>query len=195
MRQPLLLQHTLCNQNWWWQRSLLAGIKRRPIVPITVAACKNKWRSNFMSKGSIINVPATSFGCKKCVAATLASYEPAFTVWPVTVSFLCAEIKHSVLFIWKLIMLQFLCSWRNEGTRALNATDPSAIHTEKSFRNIIKSNRNQIVFTIFWLIWNQTEVRLLFQINRKMVNTIWFRVDLIRFRKNFSVCVEKPCAN
>ena len=34
------------------------------------------------------------------------------------------------------------------------------IHTEKSFRNLIKSNRNQIVFTIFWLIWNQTDVRL-----------------------------------
>ena len=27
-----------------------------------------------------------------------------------------------------------------------------------------------------------------FQINRKMVNKIWFRVDLIRFRKDFSVC-------
>ena len=27
------------------------------------------------------------------------------------------------------------------------------------------------------------------QINRKMVNTIWFQVDLIRFRKYFSVCV------
>ena len=27
-----------------------------------------------------------------------------------------------------------------------------------------------------------------FQINLKMLNTIWFRVDLIRFRNNFSVC-------
>ena len=33
-------------------------------------------------------------------------------------------------------------------------------HTEKSFRNIIKSTRNQIVFTIFRLIWIQTDVRL-----------------------------------
>ena len=32
--------------------------------------------------------------------------------------------------------------------------------TQKSFRNLIKSNRNQIVFTIFRLIWNQTDVRL-----------------------------------
>ena len=31
-------------------------------------------------------------------------------------------------------------------------------------------------------------VRLLFQFNRKMVNTIWFRFDLLRFRKYFSVC-------
>ena len=34
-------------------------------------------------------------------------------------------------------------------------------YTEKSFRNLIKFNRNQIVFTIFRLIWNQTDtVRL-----------------------------------
>ena len=65
------------------------------------------------------------------------------------------------------------------------------LHTEKSFRNLIKSNRNKIVYTIFRLIWNQTDtVRLLFQINRCMVNTIWFQVDLIRFRKNFSVCAS-----
>ena len=61
-------------------------------------------------------------------------------------------------------------------------------HAEKSFRNLIISYRNQIVFTIFRLIWNQTDVRLLFQINQKMVDTIWFRVDLIKFRKYFSVC-------
>ena len=33
-------------------------------------------------------------------------------------------------------------------------------HTGKSFRNLIKSNRNQILYTIFQLIWNQTDVRL-----------------------------------
>ena len=33
-------------------------------------------------------------------------------------------------------------------------------HTEKSFRNCIKSNWNQIGFTIIRLIWNQTDVRL-----------------------------------
>ena len=34
------------------------------------------------------------------------------------------------------------------------------VHTEKSFRNRIKSNRNHIVFSIFRLIWNQMDVRL-----------------------------------
>ena len=35
------------------------------------------------------------------------------------------------------------------------------VHTEKSFRNLIKSNQIQIVFTIVRLIWrNQTDVRL-----------------------------------
>ena len=43
---------------------------------------------------------------------------------------------------------------------------------------LLKSNRNQIIFTIFRLICT---VRLLFQIIRKMVNTIWFRFDLMRF--------------
>ena len=38
---------------------------------------------------------------------------------------------------------------------------------------------NQIVFTSFRWIW--------IQINRKMVNTIWFQVGLIRLLKNFSV--------
>ena len=31
---------------------------------------------------------------------------------------------------------------------------PHELNTEKYFRNLIKSNRNQIVFTIFRLIWN-----------------------------------------
>ena len=57
------------------------------------------------------------------------------------------------------------------------------LHTEESFGNLFKSNRNQIIFTIFQLIWNQTDtVRLLFQINWKMVNTILFRFVTKRFR-------------
>ena len=34
----------------------------------------------------------------------------------------------------------------------------------------------------------QTGVRFLFQINRKMINTIGFEFDLLRFRKDFSMC-------
>ena len=33
-------------------------------------------------------------------------------------------------------------------------------HTEKSFRNLVKWNRNQIVFTMHRLLWNQTGFRL-----------------------------------
>ena len=55
---------------------------------------------------------------------------------------------------------------------------------------------------LFQILLNQTDIRLYlrctdrfgsnrtsawFQIIRKMVNTIWFRFDLIRFRKDFSV--------
>ena len=48
-----------------------------------------------------------------------------------------------------------------------------ALNTEKSFRNIIKSNRNQIVFTMHRLIWNSKRtLSVWFQIIRKMVNTI-----------------------
>ena len=40
------------------------------------------------------------------------------------------------------------------------ASDLVSTHTEKYFRNLIKSTWNQIVFTIFRLIWIQTDVRL-----------------------------------
>ena len=37
---------------------------------------------------------------------------------------------------------------------------PNYIRTGNFFPNLVKSNRNQIVFTTFRLIWNQTDVRL-----------------------------------
>ena len=37
--------------------------------------------------------------------------------------------------------------------------DIEELHTDKYFLNFIKSNRNQIIFTIFRLIGNQTDVR------------------------------------
>jgi len=65
-------------------------------------------------------------------------------------------------------------------------------NTEKSFRNLINSNRNQIVFSIFndWFgIANGHCPFVVPNQSRKMVNTIWFRFDSIRFRKDFSVCI------
>ena len=65
------------------------------------------------------------------------------------------------------------------------------LHTDKSFRNFIKSIRNQIVSTIFELIRNSKQtLPAWIRINRKMVNTIWFQFDLIIFWRYFSVCTE-----
>ena len=63
------------------------------------------------------------------------------------------------------------------------------LHTKKSFRNLIKSNWNQIVVTIFRLICNQTDVHMVPNQpengNYNLIS-VWF--DSIRFRKKFSVC-------
>ena len=57
-------------------------------------------------------------------------------------------------------------------------------HTEKSFRNLIKWTRIQIVYTIFRLIWNQTDVRLVpnrsDNDNYNLVSN-WFNKILKRF--------------
>ena len=68
------------------------------------------------------------------------------------------------------------------------------VHTEKTFRNIIGSNRIQIEFTIFRLIWNQTNVRLVSNQseNRKYnLISIWFnKISLCIWCCNFC---QKPC--
>ena len=86
------------------------------------------------------------------------------------------------------------------GDMASNQVASKAGTQEKTFRNLVKSDRSQIVFTIFRLICNSkrtpifTIFRLIwnskrtFPINRKMVNTIWFRFQLTRFQKVFSLC-------
>ena len=62
------------------------------------------------------------------------------------------------------------------------------VHTEESFRNLVKWTRNQIVFgTKRMFVW--------FQFNWCMVNTIWLRFDLIRFQKDLSVCTYCFCKN
>ena len=75
-------------------------------------------------------------------------------------------------------------------------------HSEAMLRKLQKCTHRIFFFEI---LLNQTEIKLYlpfsdwfgtkrtsvwFQINRKMVNTIWFRLELMRFRKDFffSVC-------
>ena len=76
----------------------------------------------------------------------------------------------------------------------------TTIHTEKSFHNIIKSTRNQIVLTIFRLIWNQTDVRLVQNHSENgKYNLIsgWFNKTSKRFlcvytRKDLSTIIHRP---
>ena len=49
---------------------------------------------------------------------------------------------------------------------------PGVVHTGKSFWNLITSNWNQIVFTIFLLIWSQTDVCLV--PNQFDSKSVWF---------------------
>ena len=54
------------------------------------------------------------------------------------------------------------------------------LHTEKYFRNLVKSTWNHIVFTIFRLIWNQAQVRLVSnQSVHGKYNLIWDRFNKI----------------
>ena len=69
-----------------------------------------------------------------------------------------------------------LINWRLLVTSGVTHT-----HAKISYQNPIELNRNQIVFTIFRLIWNQTDDHLLFQIKHKMVNITWFQFDIIIF--------------
>ena len=68
---------------------------------------------------------------------------------------------------------------------------PNYMHTEKSFRNLIKSNWNQIVLTIFRLICSQTDVRLvpnqsengkfnLISVAEAVIAAAWFELDPIQ---------------
>ena len=75
----------------------------------------------------------------------------------------------------------------------------------EDFRNIFPQRPGATPYTqrnLFEILLNQTEIRLYlpfsdwfgtkltsvwFQINRNMVNTIWYRFDLIRFGKDISV--------
>ena len=53
-----------------------------------------------------------------------------------------------------------------------------SVHTEKYFLNLVKSTRNQIVFTLFRLIWSQsTRNQIVFTIFRLIWNQTDVRLD------------------
>ena len=76
----------------------------------------------------------------------------------------------------KLIVLEFPCF------------DVTSTHTEKSYRIFIKSNRNQIVFTTFRLIWNQTFLSL---VQNQSKNRKYNQISCLfnKIPATFTVCV------
>ena len=67
------------------------------------------------------------------------------------------------------------------------------LHTEKTFQNLIKSNWNQIVFTIFQYIWDQTVVRFVPNQSENDIynlNSVWLIMILKRF-----ICVYSTMVN
>ena len=89
----------------------------------------------------------------------------------------------------------------------LNHWDSLARLDKRKFRcelqSIAVTLRGYTQRNLFQISLNQTEIKLYslctdwfgskrksvwIQINWKMLNTIWFQVDLIRFRKYFSIC-------
>ena len=125
----------------------------------------------------------------------LVSLAPTFTRWEI---------------FWKLplnTMLQRIFLYALEWREYLYIFYPGSIvertwhyHTLRKVPLNIYTQRN-----IFQILLNQLQIRLYLpfsawfgskrtsvwiQINRKMVYTIWFWVDLIIFRKKFSVCIR-----
>ena len=69
-------------------------------------------------------------------------------------------------------------------------------YTHRIFFEILLNQTEISLFLPFFrLIWNSKQMSVWFQINRKMVNTIWFLFDLTRFRKDFSVCTTNNGPN
>ena len=66
-------------------------------------------------------------------------------------------------------------------------------HIEWLIIEALNSNFKKITNHFPIVLEQQTDsIRLLSQINRKMVNTIWFRFDVIRFRKDFGFPIGPP---
>ena len=61
------------------------------------------------------------------------------------------------------------------------------LHAENFFEILLNQPEIRLYLSFTgWFGSKRTSVWI--QINRKKINTIWFRVDLIRFRKKISVC-------
>ena len=88
------------------------------------------------------------------------------------------------------IMVITIQIWSDSGrSRKYSTLLTLRLHTEKSFRNLIKSNRNQIVFTMHRLILTQKGIRLdpNQSENRKYnLISVWFKTISKRF-----FCVQK----
>ena len=86
------------------------------------------------------------------------SHDPVLLYWVSQESFRFYWLK-----TWRLMSFIFigLKSWCLMSFIGLKTSFMSSdAYTEKSFRNLVKSTRNQILFTIFRLIWNKTGVHL-----------------------------------
>ena len=58
------------------------------------------------------------------------------------------------------------------------------------YKYMLELHRGAVVFAA--RIYQTKWFKIRFEINLKMVNTIWFRVDSIRFRKYFSTELHRP---
>ena len=71
------------------------------------------------------------------------------------------------------------------------APKTGVMHTQRNLFEILLNQPEIRLYISFYDWFGSKWTSVWFQINPKMVITIWFQVDLIRFRKDFSVCTLK----
>ena len=103
---------------------------------------------------------------------------------------LMTYLKHLIVDI----ALAFLCSSLASSPR-LHAPAGLSLypaHTENLFEILLNPPEIRLYLPFSDWFGSKRTVSVGIQVNRKMVNTatIWFQVDLIRFRKDFSACGE-----
>ena len=104
--------------------------------------------------------------------------------------------------LWKIQFISWrMCQKRKSQHQvwgAIRSFDDSNFYLNNTQRNVFEILLNQTEITLYlpctdW--FGTANVHCAFAVlnkSRKMVNTIWFWFDLIRFRKDFSVCA--PCS-